>query len=282
MTRIYLFTFLLLLCPVFSFGGIFDFLDPLKSIEDKILANKYSEAELEINAVPVTSRTEGHFIAIKIIKYLEASENFSKLINTSQDATEINRYYESNVQETLKRLPNKIPLSSAVVEKINAAVDQNQKDFDILKTLLTKKMEREIEKKKLLAEEQERLRLEQIQRIADEKKHREQEEEKRLAKYKEDQVARELAYKIETEKYKAEARAAEAAYNKKEDALKKECGDDYKKVRVGMAFSRIQKCVGKFKLTSQINRADGIVSTYENPKGYVHVIDGMVVSWGLY
>lgn len=58
------------------------------------------------------------------------------------------------------------------------------------------------------------------------------------------------------------------------------CGDDYRSPRVGMTLARAKECVADFKLKGQINRADGVVSTYMAGQTYLHVMDGQIVSWG--
>lgn len=277
---------LLFLFPVCAFCGVFDFLDPLKQIERKILSGEYDQAEVEINSVSITSRSEGHFVAIKVINYLRASEQFDVLIKSSSKPSEILSYYRTNVMEARENLPSNLPLSSEVVAKANETIKLNNRNIDLLNKLLEDEVSLENEKRKLRAEEQareqERLRQEHNRQLEEARKQREQEEADRLAKYVEEERARGLIYKAEMEKIEAEEHAAEVARKKKEAALKKECGDDYKKVHVGMPFSRVQKCIGTFTLTGQLNREDGVVSTYENKKGYVHVMEGVVVSWGLY
>lgn len=50
------------------------------------------------------------------------------------------------------------------------------------------------------------------------------------------------------------------------EALKKKCGNDYNRIRIGMTFTRLKTCWPKFRdhqLTSQISRTDGILSIYE-------------------
>jgi flagellar biosynthesis GTPase FlhF len=77
---------------------------------------------------------------------------------------------------------------------------------------------------------------------------------------------------------KANARIAKASAER--DAGKKAaCGDDYKNMRIGMALTRAQECVGKLKLTAQVNRADAVVSTYQGSGMLVNVINGKVVAW---
>jgi len=78
---------------------------------------------------------------------------------------------------------------------------------------------------------------------------------------------------------RAEAKAAKVAADK-EAARKASCGADYRNIRVGMAITRAQECVANFKLTGQINRADGVVSTYQAGRMYAHVMAGKIVAWG--
>jgi hypothetical protein len=74
---------------------------------------------------------------------------------------------------------------------------------------------------------------------------------------------------------RASARAAAA----EESRIKAMCGDDYRTPNVGMTLSRLQQCVGKPILRGQLNRADGIVSTYTIGRTVLHVMEGKVISW---
>jgi hypothetical protein len=73
-----------------------------------------------------------------------------------------------------------------------------------------------------------------------------------------------------------------------------ECRDDDRKLRVGMTLDRVKQCwphFGLFRLTGEINRADGIVSIYEMPMddkgslayaigvGTIYVMGGEVIAW---
>jgi hypothetical protein len=75
--------------------------------------------------------------------------------------------------------------------------------------------------------------------------------------------------------YAAEEKAVALAEAKR----KTTCGDDYKNLQIGMAISRAQQCVSAFKLVGQLNRADGVVSTYRSGYVYAHVMNGRIVSW---
>lgn len=108
------------------------------------------------------------------------------------------------------------------------------------------------------------------------------EREKREAAHQE-WVRKEEARKAELQKeqdardkeYAAQDRAVASAEAKRKSA----CGDDYKNLQIGMAITRVQQCVAPFKLVGQLNRADGVVSTYRSGGVYAHVMNGRVVSW---
>lgn len=80
---------------------------------------------------------------------------------------------------------------------------------------------------------------------------------------------------------KAESRASRQAATAT-GALKAKCGDDYKSPRIGMLIERVRACVTAVKMTAQLSRADGFVTTYEGGGAYFHVMDGRVLSWGKY
>ncbi|WP_294376032.1 hypothetical protein [Pseudacidovorax sp.] len=73
----------------------------------------------------------------------------------------------------------------------------------------------------------------------------------------------------------AERRAAEATADRRA-----RCGSDYQSPKIGMSVDRVKECVTPVKMTSQINRADGIVSTYQGGGAYFHVMEGRVIAWG--
>ncbi len=76
------------------------------------------------------------------------------------------------------------------------------------------------------------------------------------------------------------ARAAQKVVDDRERVRRDECGADYRSPRIGMSLSRAQQCVGNFRLTAQLSRADGVISTYVGSGMYLNVMNGVVVSWG--
>lgn len=65
-----------------------------------------------------------------------------------------------------------------------------------------------------------------------------------------------------------------------EQFVKKECGEDYLNIRVGMKLSKVQKCVGEFYLRGQMNTKAGVVDHYTRGDSYLYVKKGRVVAWG--
>lgn len=97
--------------------------------------------------------------------------------------------------------------------------------------------------------------------------------------------------RVAREKEKAENEAAIARTKERLDqveredaareaAARKACGQDYMTPRVGMPLKRAQLCLGELDLQGQVNRKDGVLSTYYGAGFYVHEMDGRVVSWG--
>lgn len=79
---------------------------------------------------------------------------------------------------------------------------------------------------------------------------------------------------------RAERKAEAQARSKTVAERKAACGADYLTPRIGMPIDRALQCVGAFRLQGQINRADGVLSTYLGARRYLHVMDGRVVAWG--
>lgn len=106
------------------------------------------------------------------------------------------------------------------------------------------------------------------------------EEQRREAEYQEALRKRSEEIARRNEENLREYQAAERAQAAKDATRKQECGADYKTLTIGMTIDRAKRCVANFKLAGQINRADGVVSTYRAGRYYAHVMDGRIVSWG--
>lgn len=79
-----------------------------------------------------------------------------------------------------------------------------------------------------------------------------------------------------------EERAERDRQNKRNADIKSKkeiCGADFGSPKIGMTFERAQQCVSKFRLSSQINRSDGVISMYSGGGFYINVMDGRIVAW---
>lgn len=79
--------------------------------------------------------------------------------------------------------------------------------------------------------------------------------------------------------------AADRAEAQRDNAAKAaaqaRCGADYKAPRVGMPIARAQECVAPMRVAGQVNRADGVLTTYRSGSGaFFHVMNGLIVAWG--
>ncbi len=74
----------------------------------------------------------------------------------------------------------------------------------------------------------------------------------------------------------AEEQAEQKAQEQADTALKKKCGSDFHKLRVGMSFARVKQCSGlEFELTAQDEKG----SVYSASGGWVRVQAGRVTRW---
>lgn len=101
-------------------------------------------------------------------------------------------------------------------------------------------------------------------------------EQKRLAQQKQEQEQERIRTVNEDAREKLQQNKISAEKKNKQLA----CGADYGVLRIGMTIGRANECYGAFKLKNQINRADGIISTYWRGGTYIHVMGGRIVSWG--
>lgn len=79
---------------------------------------------------------------------------------------------------------------------------------------------------------------------------------------------------------KADARR-EAQQAATRTAAKASCGTDYLAPRIGMSIERARQCVSpSLQVTGQINRQDGVVTTYRTSGGATfHTMNGVIVAW---
>jgi sRNA-binding protein len=115
-----------------------------------------------------------------------------------------------------------------------------------------------------------RQRLEEA--LAREERSAEQERNRLVA-----QAAREAALEAQRAEAAEEERITQEEEREKEAVLRKECGKDFHKLRVGMIWTRVQKCSGleSFEVVSE----DRVGRVYEADGGFIRVEKGKVVRW---
>lgn len=124
--------------------------------------------------------------------------------------------------------------------------------------------------------ERDKARQEQERAKADERARVDAE---RMAEKLAKQDALDRKWRAEQEEADRRERADQRRIAAETKSRKDACGDDYGTPKIGMTIDRAQQCVGKFKLVSQLNRPDGVVSTYRTGSTVIHVMGGRIVAW---
>jgi hypothetical protein len=138
--------------------------------------------------------------------------------------------------------------------------------------------------------EHDRKLAEESERRSREAEAKRQEELERFKARRDEILARENAEKEEararTKASLDQSEREEAARERREAAnersMKKTCGDDYRSPKVGMAIDRAKQCLGRLTLKGQVNRANGVISTYYGAGFFLHEMGGKVVAWGTF
>lgn len=125
---------------------------------------------------------------------------------------------------------------------------------------------------------QQELKVLQEKRQAEEQEKQRQREQQQAEWQARRDAEKALALKAQEDQRAWEVASEKAAANRTAER-KTACGDDYKNLQIGMTVNQMQQCVAPFKLVGQLNRADGVVSTYRSGSVYAHVMSGRVVSW---
>lgn len=191
----------------------------------------------------------------RINSFIEKSEKF-ELSKTISDYTSANYAHESMVSLTKNAKP--FAVSSELIDTLN----------------------------KKLSDADEKMRT--IRRIQNDMEIAQAEENRKLEEQREREFqARQAARSSEQQQHKREMELQKLAEEKNQERLyakmvlrKKVCGSDFGTPHIGMTLERAQQCVGNFKLNGQINRVDGIISTYWAGNLYANVINGKIVAWG--
>jgi hypothetical protein len=199
----------------------------------------------------------------KIWKALNAEKHFSKIADTFEASDKINdgifslRASYLDFNSALSKMSKSLSVSKELAEKINgiknAVFNRFSGDEKLYKAAETMR--------------------DSLAAAKMEESYREQREE---------EASRQAANEAEEKEYERQEQIKEQKIAAQIKARKVACGDDYGTPRIGMSLERAQQCVGKFTLVSQLNKADGIVSTYEAGSMYLHVMDKKIVAWGRY
>ena len=100
-------------------------------------------------------------------------------------------------------------------------------------------------------------------------RHKAWQQEELEKKQRQETTARERRAREDAEDARQQTEAEEQRNRVREEQrnlVRVECGNDYGKIRVGMRLDRLKKCWGRFhlfRLTGEVDRADGVVSIYE-------------------
>lgn len=94
---------------------------------------------------------------------------------------------------------------------------------------------------------------------------------------------RDAQYAAQEQRRAEEDRRDEAAARQAEAVLKRRCGADYKKPRIGMTMERVRECVSdSLQQVGQAHTAQGVVTTHQSGRSYIRTLDGKVVEWGTF
>lgn len=255
----------------------------VQDFENSLLNGDYPAAKKYVETMYRTNNSAARNSSIdgyaNLIQLFESEQRFDRASKAYLEIKSHGDYYiardEFNRFATLSKIYKSYDVSDAFIQKLNEKLLAANKQIGIVE-----ETRRIAEQERLVAEQERMKEQEELQRKV--KEQREKEASDRQAKWQDEQNAREEAYRKERvredrEENVRQKRAADVVQERK-----KLCGDDYLTPKIGMSIERAQKCVGNFRLTSQLNRADGVVSTYSAVRTYLHVIDGRIVSWGRY
>lgn len=223
-----------------------------------------------------TDRTVGYML---LTEAYEALEQFHAAATKFAEDKQESRFAE--VERTFSTLARAArPVATYRLEASKALIDTYNEKIQAANTMYAALRE----ENRTLVQQRRELALAEEKRKQEEQRARweKEEQERQLAIQKQNEeyqrdLAREERQRVAAQK---QQRVQQAKVAGEQKALQEVCGADYKALRVGMPLFRANQCYGKFVLRSQINRADGVVSTYWHGSTYAHVMNGLIVSWG--
>lgn len=199
-----------------------------------------------------------------LVELFETETKFNASADKYLESKNQADYYTAQAEFSKLAMLSKRHSSYAVsvdfIQRLNEKMSAANKRFDLVREA------RHIAEQEQL-EEQRRLR-----------EQREKEDAERQAKSQEEQ----RQYERDREREEREEQRQQAKLKADRAARMKQCGDDFGSPRIGMSLARAKECVGNFRLVSEVNRADGVVSTYRTGSMYIHVMGGRISAWGRY
>lgn len=229
---------------------------------DYVAARQYTESMYREFARTPRISMVGQYENLIALFETESKFNIAsdKYLESKNQADYYAATFEFSQLASLSKKHNSYAVSGDLIQRLNEKMSTANKRIRL------------IEEARRIAEQEQ---LEEQRKL---RAQREKEEADRQAKLQEEQKQ----YELERER-EERAEQRQQAKLKADRVLKmKQCGDDYGKPRIGMSLARVKECVGNFKLVSEINRADGVVSTYRSSGMYIHVMGGRISAWERY
>ena len=244
------------------------FADPIKDMESALAAGDIQLAKSVVDSMykdksiitgPSAAYLSGYDQLVTIFRAVETfNGNYERFQNSKALEDYASLSYSQKSLVALTENMKEFAVSDETINLLNAKLSETDSEMDS-----ARKLKSEIELAKAEA-----------QKAEDQKQEREEQE--RIAAH----AAEQERINKEMEAERVASEKAQAAFSAKLAARKKECGADFETPRIGMTLERAKHCVGSLKLKGQINRPDGVVSTYWAGNIYVHVMSGKIVSWG--
>ena len=75
-----------------------------------------------------------------------------------------------------------------------------------------------------------------------------------------------------------EQKTVEQVQREDEKELKRKCGKDYMRLRIGMTIDRLEQCYGATYVTETVSKG-GVIETYRTTFDWVHVKNDRVISY---
>ena len=84
---------------------------------------------------------------------------------------------------------------------------------------------------------------------------------------------------VEDDRFAREEQKQQAKQAAIQSSLKSQCGDAYRRPSIGLSVEKFKLCVAPIREVGQLNRADGVVTTFQGSGYIVHAMSGRVIAW---